>query len=434
MSAPVTSPPPPRSRAVPDDAAASAAATPSRSGWRRRLAPLSSLRLTVILLALGIVVTFFGTLAQTEDGLYVAQQRYFRSWFSVWSPHDPGWKWVRIPLPGGYLLGVLLLANLIAAHTTRFKPTWRKSGIFLTHLGVILLLLGQLATDMFSRESRMTFAEGEARNYSEDFQKTELVFLGATTNGAMDLVVAIPDGRLVPGAEIRHPELPFVVKVREFAENSRVRDRAPMVDTNTPPPATQGTGARVVFQPAPPTRKMDERNLPAVVVELADTQGTALGTWLFALVLDEQPIANASAGGWRAVLRPTRYYQPFSLGLLKTTHEVYPGTRTASDPRGRARNFASRVTIDRPSTGERREVEISMNEPLRYDGLTFYQHQMTRDERDGSGRGISGLQVVRNPSWLAPYFGTLFVLVGLIVQFGIHLVEFLRRPRTPRTA
>jgi len=384
----------------------------------------------VILLALGIVVTFFGTLAQTEDGLYVAQQRYFRSWFSVWSPHDPGWKWLQIPLPGGYLLGVLLLANLIAAHTTRFKPTWRKSGIFLTHLGVILLLLGQLATDMFSRESRMSFAEGEARNYSEDFQKTELVFLGETTNAAMDLVIAIPDSRLVPGAEIRHPELPFVLKVREFAENAVL---TMATNAGSVPAASRGVGSRVAMTPVAPTRKMDERNIPALVMEVSGAGGTADGTWLASLDLREQGV---EAGGqrWRAALRPTRYYQPFSLELLKTTHEVFPGTRTVSNPRGLARNFASRVMIDRPSTGERREVEISMNEPLRYDGLTFYQHQMTRDERSGSGRGISGLQVVRNPSWLAPYFGTLFVLAGLLVQFGIHLVEFLRRPRTPRTA
>ncbi|MCW5556389.1 MAG: cytochrome c biogenesis protein ResB [Verrucomicrobiae bacterium] len=129
-------------------------------------------------------------------------------------------------------------------------------------------------------------------------------------------------------------------------------------------------------------------------------------------------------------LRPTRYYQPFSLQLLKTTHDVYPGTRTASDPRGRPRNYASRVLIDRPSTGERREVDISMNQPLRYDGLTFYQSQMF----EARGQKSSGLQVVRNPSWLAPYFGTLFVLAGLTVQFGIHLAEFLRRPRTPRPA
>ena len=192
MSSPATSPPSTGSRGSRSENARTPAAA-DIPAWKRALAPLSSLRLTVLLLALGIVVTFFGTLAQTEDGLYVAQQRYFRSWFSVWSPHDPGWKWLKVPLPGGYLLGTLLVLNLIAAHTTRFKPTWRKSGIFLTHLGVLMLLLGQLATDMLSRESRMSFAEGEWRNYSEDFQRTELAFL----TGSIAYPVPRP-GRPIP--------------------------------------------------------------------------------------------------------------------------------------------------------------------------------------------------------------------------------------------
>ena len=119
--------------------------------WRKLLSPLSSLRLTVVLLAFSVLVVFFGTLAQTEDGLYLAQNRYFRSWFSTWSPLTEGWRWIVIPLPGGYLLGTLLLTNLVAAHATRFKFTWKKSGILLSHLGVVLLLVGQLFTDMLAR-------------------------------------------------------------------------------------------------------------------------------------------------------------------------------------------------------------------------------------------------------------------------------------------
>lgn len=427
MSAPATSPPPPGSKGSRRPAAApeSPASVP-KPAWKKWLAPLSSLRLTVTLLALGIVVTFFGTLAQTEDGLYIAQQRYFRSWFSIWSPHDPGWKWIQIPLPGGYLLGTLLVLNLIAAHTTRFKPSWRKAGIFMTHMGVLMLLLGQLATDMFSRESRMNFAEGESRSYSEDFQKTELAFVTAAATNGMDLVIAIPDTLLARGGEIRHAQLPFTVRVREYAENATVRARAPMVDTNRAPAATEGVGARAIFDRQPPVRSMDDRNMPGTVVELLGPNGASLGTWLFHLNLDEQSVA---AGGttWTAILRPTRYYQPFSVELLKATHDVFVGTRTAADPRGLAKNFASRVRIDRPSTGERREVDISMNQPLRYDGLTFYQHQMFREEMERGGRQRSGLQVVRNPSWLAPYIGTLLVLAGLLVQFLMHLVEFIRK-------
>ena len=387
---------------------------------KRLLAPLTSLKLTVTLLALGIAVVFFGTLAQTEDGLYVAQARYFRSWFSTWSPHAEGWKWIIVPLPGGYLLGTMLLANLLAAHAVRFKFVWKKSGILLTHLGVILLLVGQLATDMFARESRMSFAEGEWRNYTEDFQKTELAILSDASDPSMDDVVVIPDAVLAAGGEVRHEKLPFMVRIKSYTENSRIRARAPMVDTNTPPASAAGVGARAVMLPLPPTRAMDTRNLPATVIEVIDPSGTSLGTWLFGLVLDPQTF---SVGGkeFRAVLRSSRYHEHFTVKLIKTTHEVYRGTDTP-------KNFQSRVQVDNPRSGEKREVDIYMNNPLRYGGLTFFQHQMGRDDIDAN-RGTSVLQVVKNPSWLAPYLGTIVVGLGLLVQFFIHLVGFLRKPR-----
>jgi cytochrome c biogenesis protein ResB len=68
-------------------------------------------------------------------------------------------------------------------------------------------------------------------------------------------------------------------------------------------------------------------------------------------------------------LRPERIYFPFSMELLKATHTVYEGTDIPKD-------FRSRVQLQNPQTGENREVEISMNHPLRYAGLTFYQYQM----------------------------------------------------------
>ncbi len=74
----------------------------------------------------------------------------------------------------------------------------------------------------------------------------------------------------------------------------------------------------------------------------------------------------------------TRIYLPFSLTLLKATHTVYAGTDIPKD-------FRSRVQLQNPQTGENREVEISMNHPLRYAGLTFYQYQMDGG-RSGAAR------------------------------------------------
>src|SRR5215471_1646060 len=97
---------------------------------------ISSLRLTVVFLCLALALVFIGTLAQREEGLFAAQNRYFRSLFIWWSPTGGQWK---VPVfPGGYLVGGVLVVNLLAAHARRFKFTKRKIGIFIIHAGLVL--------------------------------------------------------------------------------------------------------------------------------------------------------------------------------------------------------------------------------------------------------------------------------------------------------
>src|SRR5450432_1186259 len=132
----------------------------------------ASLRLTVVCLAVGMLLIFLGTLAQVHLGIHAVQERYFQSLFIFWSPPGASWK---IPiLPGGYLLGTVLLLNLLAAHATRFQFSRKKIGIILLHFGVILLLLGQLLTGLFARETQMRIDEGQTLGYSEASREVEL--------------------------------------------------------------------------------------------------------------------------------------------------------------------------------------------------------------------------------------------------------------------
>src|SRR5271154_1685403 len=109
-----------------------------------------SLRLTVVLLGAGLVLVFVGTLAQVHEGLYDAQVRYFKSWL-IFRPTIGAARWPVI-LPGGYLIGTMLLLNLLAAHIKRYQFTRKKAGIHLIHGGLIVLLMGQLLTDVLSHE------------------------------------------------------------------------------------------------------------------------------------------------------------------------------------------------------------------------------------------------------------------------------------------
>ena len=371
----------------------------------------TSLKLTVVCLTLAMLLVFFGTLAQVDLGLYKAQNEFFRSFLIYWGPKGADWK---IPVfPGGYLIGGLLLINLIAAHYSRFGFRKDKFGIIITHLGLILLLMGQLATDMLSTESSLHLRNGEAKNYSESDRLTELAVIGKV-DPRTDQVVAIPDSRLAGGSVIRTPELPFAVRVKHFYRNSLLVAQPTAGFEKSG--ATQGAGPDVWIREEPRTTKMDERDTPSALVEL-EADGKSLGSWLVSTRLAAPQTVRFNGRAYDLILRLRRYYIPFNLQLLEFKHDIYAGTDIP-------KNFSSQVRVLNPATGEDREVKIKMNTPLRYGGLTFYQASFDQDDRG------SILEVVRNPSWVTPYLACLLVGVGLGVQFLSHLVPFVKRRLT----
>jgi hypothetical protein len=495
---------------------------------------LSSLKLTVVLLVLSTLLVFLGTLAQVHEGLWEAQTRWFKSYIVLKRTGD-SW-WVLPIFPGGYTLGFSLLINLVAAHIQRFQMKWSKAGIHMTHAGISLLLLGQLATDLLSRESFISFMEGDTRAESESHRDIELVAVSPSEQAGKEKVVSFLEPALVMGRELSSAELPFRMRILEIGANceiyshasvkeaasmqmsalgmlesrygsaegiaseaeralendgrmavwrkllsefgekdsdivsaakriaadpsreSKFRDRIkaafreqmlkafemlpPMEAASSqararkytasqlaqgktlpldslPSCATQGAGLSALLNPLPAVHGMDQRNDPYVKVEIF-SQETSLGTWVFSPWFKPQDVA---AGGktYRLSLRRQIYQQPFSLTLLKTTNDVYPGTEIP-------KNFQSRVLLENPAKSEKREIDISMNNPLRYGGLTFYQHQMGRRELNG-GKGTSSLQVVKNPGWITPYLGCAVVSLGMLWQFMYHLVGFLSKPR-----
>ena len=92
------------------------------------------------------------------------------------------------------MIGGLLLLNLAAAHAYRFRLTWAKSGLWLTHFGLILLLLGELFTGLWQQESLMRLDQGETKAYSESSLQTELAVID-TTDAEVRRRRGDPDGR-----------------------------------------------------------------------------------------------------------------------------------------------------------------------------------------------------------------------------------------------
>jgi hypothetical protein len=193
-------------------------------------------------------------------------------------------------------------------------------------------------------------------------------------------------------------------------------------DKNAQPLANRGPGAQVIVQPMPLATAPDEQNVVSAAVEIIPSSlangapRESLGTWLVSDALGAPQEFSWMNRTWRLTMRPARYYKPYSVTLQKFTHEKYAGTEIP-------KNFASQIALIDPERSLNRDVLIYMNHPLRYRGETYYQAGFQKDD------SATILQVVHNPSFLAPYVACVIVAAGLLVQFGYHLVGFARKRR-----
>jgi len=379
---------------------------------------LASLRLTVALLVLAMLVVFLGTLAQTRVGVWQAVEAYFRAPIAWVDPgmflgnSDDSGAWIKIPIPGGLAIVSLMIVNLLAAHIIRFRATWKRAGIITLHLGLVLLLVGELVTGFLSTEGLMSIDEGSSSSILEDIREVELAVLDSSDPN-MDRVVTVPGAFLVraarSGAKIEDDRLPFEVTVDRWMPNAELV-RAPGGGV-----VTDGVGLGVRAEELPRVTGVEggQADSPAAIVTLSEG-GERIGTWLVSASLSQPQRVEIREAVYGLSLRYRRTYLPFTVHLQDFRHDVFAGTTIP-------KNFSSDVRIVDPVRQTDREVRIWMNHPLRYGGLTFYQASY---KPDGSG---TVLQVVRNPGWLLPYLSCALVGGGMLLHFGMALTAYLRR-------
>ena len=246
-------------------------------GLRVVLGPIASLKITVVLFVLAGLLVFFGTLAQKGQGVWTVVDNYFYSWIvkvdlkyliefgkvflNVRPDATTDW-W--FPFVGGKLLGWAMVVNLTAAHVLQFvnlldgarKQAARtrstgadvallilkRSGIFILHGGVLLLLAGEAITRAYAVEQQMLIPEGGASNYAYETRNFELAFVDQT-DPATDKVAVLPAKKMkaavdarnqaaqfnlpAPSTRFSHDALPVDVEVVAYFPNSRVREIGP---------------------------------------------------------------------------------------------------------------------------------------------------------------------------------------------------------------
>ncbi len=353
-------------------------------GW------LISPRLTCICLALLMALTFCGTLYQVDHGLHAAQVRFYDSYFLLLGGF--------LPFPGTQTVMAVLLVNLLGYLIKTLILYRIRVGILMTHLGILMLLIGGAITHHFAEESHLTLQEGETSSVSASYGEWELALW--MQEGPMRDVLAHDADNLKPGQTLAFPNTDVRVTVESYFQNARAF-RAPM---ENPPLNTRSI---TKLEPTAISREQ-ESNLAGGIFTVQAGDSAPQRVLLYGE--DTFPIGKSTLA-----LRHRRYPLPLAVTLEDFERDFHPGTQMA-------KWYSSRVAI--VGEGVQREVTISMNKPLRHREYTFYQASYAEEP---TGWQSSTLAVARNYGRLVPYVATSIVALGMMVHFISAMLQRRKR-------
>jgi hypothetical protein len=279
-------------------------------------------------------------------------------------------------------------------------------------------MASEVITGLYAVEGQMAIPQGESSNVVVQSRYNELAITSPADDNPTKYLneVVIPASMLQKkNAHVSDAALPFDVDVVEYQKNSELRD----IKEGEKAPATEGAGIDYVAEARAEvsgTARNQTSDMPSTYLRFKTKDGQEIGTYLMSLYLNPQPV-KVGDQTYKVALRFKQTYRPYSIELIKFSFDRWEGTQNA-------RNFSSQVNVHDPHGPGRKDVVIRMNDPLRYEGETFYQQDF-----DKKTEQTTILQVVRNPGWLLPYVACVLVALGMVVHFGMHLSTFLTRRR-----
>ena len=370
------------------------------------LKPFGSIGLSCTLLLLLSLLTWLGTLEQVHMGLFDVQKKYFESLFLVhWAGPIP------VPLPGAYLVMCLLFANLFVGGVVRLRNKQTKLGILIAHCGILFLLIAGFITLFYSQNGHVTLYEGEESSFYQSYYRSEIVMhqdLG--TQGVRQITV--PEEQFLGGqnATLTSAVLPFDLVVDEAMRNARPRQKGPMFTVDVP--VIDGA----FLQHLEPDENA-ESNRAALYVSLINKVDGTRQQGILSTRSRAPWVVDVNGERWALDLRKERYPLPFAIKLEDFTKDDHPGM-------GMARSFFSDVTVT--EEGAPRQQTISMNEPLRDEGLVIYQTSWGPAGARPGDRLFSTMEVVRNPADQYPLYACIIIAVGLVLHFSNRLTRYVR--------
>jgi ResB-like family len=370
---------------------------------------------TITLLLLGLL-TWFATLEQIDNGLYPTLNKYF-SWKSVFLLPEINQKTVWLPLPSGYWVGAVLLLNLILGGVIRLRKGLSHTGNLISHLGIILMLVGGGVTHHFSERGNMAIGQGESSNTAEDYLEY-VVEVAEIVDGKSSKIQIIRGKEMddLKGSKQRIfllPDMPFKLELTGYLENA-----VPVSANERAPDQQQFIADGYFLMKKPKLAKPEEaeRYTAGVYARIHKPDGTKSMPFILAGASFHPFSVRVDDRIFTVDMRKRLWPMPFTLRLDKFTAAFHPGTMKPA-------KFVSEVT--RTENNSEAKVTIQMNEPMRYEGLTFFQASYGPPGAKPGDRMYSVFEVVKNPADKWPEYSLWIVAIGMAITFLTKLISFL---------
>lgn len=255
----------------------------------------------------------------------------------------------------------------------------------------------------------MTIYEGAKSDYFSDYHERELVIEDSSTG---EPVAAYPWRDLVVGRILPVHKLGFTVEIVKACRNCEMVPRQGEAH-DAWSSELRGRAKDFDMQSAP-LEKDDENNRSGVMFRIAGTHSDKDGIHFSVDFVSVSPWVEVDGTSYSIALRKKRKYLPFAIRLLDFEKQVYPGTDTP-------RSFKSVIEVIEGDSHWR--SVISMNEPLRYKGYTFYQSSFI----DDADKSATILAVVKNVGRLFPYLSSIIMCAGLLLHLVMQLPKLIRK-------
>ncbi|MDP3851638.1 MAG: cytochrome c biogenesis protein ResB [Luteolibacter sp.] len=367
---------------------------------------------TILLLLLGLL-TWFATLEQVEHGLYPTLNKYFH-WKAFFLIPEIKGRMVPLPLPGGYWVGVVLLVNLTLGGVIRIRKGWKHAGNLISHLGIIFMLVAGGVAHHFSERGNMAVSEGESSNTAEDY--FEYVVEAAEIKDAAPHSIHVIRGKHLDDLSagnnrlFRLPDFPFDLEIGGYLKNA-----VPVALTERAPDAGQ-LKADGYYLMERPSEINAEANTAGCYARIVRRDGGKSDPFILAGASFHPFSVKDGDRVFTVDMRKRLWPMPFTVKLDEFTAAFHPGTMKPS-------KFISKIT--RIENGGQAAFTIQMNEPMRYEGLTFFQASYGPPGTGPGQRMYSVFEIVRNPADHWPEYSLYVVTFGMLVTFLTRLGSYL---------